>query len=81
VFREPVAVIVTSRGGENVAQRTSSFAVMSMRQAMFLVGERNAPFNVADCKGDETIAVAVPVTSSLLQAGGGPITPTWSRNW
>ena len=73
VVMEPVAVIVASRGGENVAQRTRWFAVTSMRHAMFFVGERNAPFNVADCKGDATTTVAVPVTSSDAQEGGGPM--------
>jgi hypothetical protein len=71
VSRTPAAVIVTVRGGEKVAQRTASADATSIEQAMFSVGERKAPFKVAVWRGCETTTVAVPVTSSGAQAGGG----------
>ena len=81
MLRTPVEVIVTSWGGENVTQRTKFVDVTSMTQAMFPVGETNAPFEVTECRGDETTTIAVPVTSSGVQEGGGAWAETASRNW
>ena len=80
VAKEPDAVIVASRGGANVAQRTSWFATTSMRHAMFFDGEKKAPFNVALVKRDATTTVAVSKTLSRAHLGGGPMTCTTSVN-
>jgi hypothetical protein len=72
--------MVTNWGGEKVAQRTELVSVTLMLQAMFFVGDRNAPFLVADDNGAATTRVNVALTCSYVHEGGGPITKTSSTN-
>jgi len=54
VVRVPSVVMVTSRAGENDAQRTWLLGFWAIRQARFLVGERKVPLLVAVASGRTT---------------------------
>ena len=72
--------MVTSCGGENDTQRTWLLGSWVIWQPRFLVGERKAPLAVLAATGEAMVTVALPVTTSVGQADGGPITDTASVN-
>ena len=65
--------MVTSIGGENDAQRTWLLGLWAMRQARFLVGERNAPLVVAKASGRTVgapVVLVVPGSVVLVEPAG-----------